>query len=536
MASDALSELPAEGWYAIIDGEQIGPVSRDAIVASVRAGQAGPDTYVWREGFAEWKQLSDVDGFAEFLAAVPTAAPDSAEGAAAPSTVGEAELQTGGMFDVPDAHPRRPLLHQRHDTSVLFSLDALDEGDSDGKKAGATGVTLGDVPGGLIDVRKAGREETRAAAARQTTGDIFGDFDEPESPRTPTEEIEMELPAPVEPLVEERRRPVWPFVVGGVVLLVAGAGVGYFVMAHLGAGEASPGGAKIAAAEAPRRANRVPEPALPPEKEARTAKAAAAGAPPMLASALPTKDERIGGAAATPDGPKGGAPLAAASASYARGGASGKQAAKSAGTSPSKPTAAKASRERSKAKSRGERTSREHKVASRAVKKSPRGMSLERARSATAAVVRRTSSPGAPKKAASREATALLEVLTASEAHHQASAKPAPHPQAGASAVGSTAQDASHSMRPRLSSSQVRRSLARRQKAMAQCYAGEASGAVLVRVKLDIAGSGKVLTASVTGGLSDPKAAGCIERVLRRTKFPPFQQSHQIVTTAVRIR
>lgn len=53
------------GWYYAKDGQQCGPVEKEALVSMVKNGEVGPDTLVWRGGMGDvWKKLADIPEFA----------------------------------------------------------------------------------------------------------------------------------------------------------------------------------------------------------------------------------------------------------------------------------------------------------------------------------------------------------------------------------------------------------------------------------------------------------------------------------------
>lgn len=78
-----------EGWHAIIDRQQLGPLSADELKAHIEKGKLTARTYVWRDGQGDWKRASDVPAFARALApkpAAPTPAPPPPKPAPAPTT------------------------------------------------------------------------------------------------------------------------------------------------------------------------------------------------------------------------------------------------------------------------------------------------------------------------------------------------------------------------------------------------------------------------------------------------------------------
>ena len=53
------------GWHLVVDGEQVGPISEADVRARVERGEINGETYIWKEGFADWLKLSAVPEFAD---------------------------------------------------------------------------------------------------------------------------------------------------------------------------------------------------------------------------------------------------------------------------------------------------------------------------------------------------------------------------------------------------------------------------------------------------------------------------------------
>ena len=47
-------------WYLAIDGHQVGPMSKEELVAKIQEGTGGQDTLVFGPGMREWKKARDV--------------------------------------------------------------------------------------------------------------------------------------------------------------------------------------------------------------------------------------------------------------------------------------------------------------------------------------------------------------------------------------------------------------------------------------------------------------------------------------------
>ncbi len=206
--------LPAEGeWHVVIDQEQVGPMTSEEVRQRFANGEIDADSYIWKEGFADWERIPDVAEFADLEAAAAPQAPSASdamfgtpeqEPAAEPGPVaavaaaaaavprsgadifggdaggvdlfgGEAESDSGSnLFGNADPsigdntgeismskEAEAQLKGQRNENSVLFSLGNLAALASDAPKAApsssssAPGIsnTGGSEGSGLIDIR-----------------------------------------------------------------------------------------------------------------------------------------------------------------------------------------------------------------------------------------------------------------------------------------------------------------------------------------------------------------------------------------------
>jgi len=80
-----LSGQPATGttWHYAVDGQRMGPVTREQLAGMLAGGQISPHTPVWREGMADWLAASQVG---ELAAAMPAAAPPMTSPVPTPAT------------------------------------------------------------------------------------------------------------------------------------------------------------------------------------------------------------------------------------------------------------------------------------------------------------------------------------------------------------------------------------------------------------------------------------------------------------------
>ena len=189
-------------WHVVINQDQVGPMTPAEVQQRFAAGEIDAETYTWREGFADWLPLAQVDVFADYVASgSTTSAADHGGGAAAVSsmfgggdeagtvrsdpgdlfaTAGKASAASAAADDDNDLFGSKPsaaakdssassaskLRGERNENSVLFSLNNLAQlaSDKPAPKAAAssspgaapTGHATGAAGGegsGLIDIR-----------------------------------------------------------------------------------------------------------------------------------------------------------------------------------------------------------------------------------------------------------------------------------------------------------------------------------------------------------------------------------------------
>jgi len=184
------------------EGDQRTLVLKD-VVTAYKAGEVTSDTYVWAEGFSDWKPLGEVSEIVEALNAAPAAAspspwenkaaaaekPAAAAGGAFPRAAaratsraaGSADLfgrieSAGSEDDVSTSAPEQPSplatpsasagTGARNESSVLFSLSALTSAaqNQPARSSSANGASRDD--SGLIDLKAL----TAAAMKNDATG------------------------------------------------------------------------------------------------------------------------------------------------------------------------------------------------------------------------------------------------------------------------------------------------------------------------------------------------------------------------------
>ena len=206
-------------WHVVINQDQVGPMTAVEVQQRYTAGELDSETYAWREGFADWLPLAQVDTFAAFVAG--GAAPPSTSGvaamfggggasddpgtarsdpadlfAAASASAHHADDDGGDLFGSKPAaaaaqQGSSKLRGERNENSVLFSLNNLAQLASD-KPAAAVSApsastlhghgsgTAGGEGSGLIDIRSMASAYLggNAGAAKPATSSAIGSIDD----------------------------------------------------------------------------------------------------------------------------------------------------------------------------------------------------------------------------------------------------------------------------------------------------------------------------------------------------------------------
>ena len=138
-------------WYVAVGQERVGPVTADDVQSYIDQGQVGGASFVWCDGMDDWAPLDAVPALARLLPsqvdaplsssspfsepASPFAEPDAAS-VTEDAVLGQSDAddlfvseKREATFDEPSNSPvmsTAQLTGQRHENSVLFSLDSLD--------------------------------------------------------------------------------------------------------------------------------------------------------------------------------------------------------------------------------------------------------------------------------------------------------------------------------------------------------------------------------------------------------------------------
>jgi predicted Zn finger-like uncharacterized protein len=180
-------------WHVVINQDQVGPMTAVEVQQRFTGGEIDSETYVWREGFADWLPLAQVDTFTPLLASGSQASSARSSGSEAVASMfgggedlGSPRSDPGDLFasasasarddDAGDLFGSKPVAAQpslgatklrgeRNENSVLFSLNNLAQLASDkpqpaaapsASAAPAATASAGGAGGegsGLIDIR-----------------------------------------------------------------------------------------------------------------------------------------------------------------------------------------------------------------------------------------------------------------------------------------------------------------------------------------------------------------------------------------------
>ncbi|MGB5812799.1 MAG: GYF domain-containing protein [Polyangiales bacterium] len=189
------SQEPAtdSGWYIVVDGEQRGPLPPIELSQLFAKGSVGLDSYVWKEGFGDWKVASDVPELVQILGGVSTARRGET---AKIETESDSPFGTGGdLFS--DGNGREPTGEIDTHGSMFSGFNGDDNADADAPAESPfaaapdtqaePGPSLGGLGGGM------GAEPARMTGQRNENSVLFslgnlqqlashGGSPEPESP------------------------------------------------------------------------------------------------------------------------------------------------------------------------------------------------------------------------------------------------------------------------------------------------------------------------------------------------------------------
>ncbi|MDH3485610.1 MAG: zinc-ribbon domain-containing protein [Myxococcales bacterium] len=292
-ASHAQEPIPDGGWYIVVEGEQRGPLPPIELSQLFAKGSVALDSYVWKEGFDDWRVAGDIPELVQILGGVGSTRPSQTDELATDSTTSiggggdlfgdtngrepTGEIETHGNaftgFDESPAgvdspaeaslaasHESDPgalggvsggpgggamggaparMTGQRNENSVLFSLSNLQQlatrggspGNASPEPAPAQPAAGGE-GSGLIDIRALARSTTPGTktAPSQAVDDLLAIG---ASPGAGALGGPLLGPAPMESADGNR----WLWIAGALIAMIAIVGTGFAVGMAFGGSE-----------------------------------------------------------------------------------------------------------------------------------------------------------------------------------------------------------------------------------------------------------------------------------------------------------
>jgi predicted Zn finger-like uncharacterized protein len=139
-------------WHVVINQDQVGPLTAVEVEQKFAAGEIDAETYAWREGFADWLPLAQVDAFAALVASGSTTSASS--GASAVSSMFGSGDEAGTV---------------RSDPGDLFATAS---------KSAAAAASSGDEDGDLFGSKPAKKSAAPAASSGDAASKLRGERNE----------------------------------------------------------------------------------------------------------------------------------------------------------------------------------------------------------------------------------------------------------------------------------------------------------------------------------------------------------------------
>ena len=104
-------------WFAMLQGKQAGPLTREEVEERADEGAVGPRTYLWRDGMDAWQRAKDIPELGELFPQLPPPAPppssrpapQAAEAKAAPAAAAEPGPKESAARETGAQHPPSPV-------------------------------------------------------------------------------------------------------------------------------------------------------------------------------------------------------------------------------------------------------------------------------------------------------------------------------------------------------------------------------------------------------------------------------------------
>jgi predicted Zn finger-like uncharacterized protein len=111
-------------WYIVVDGEQKGPLPPIELSRLFAKGSVGLDSYVWKEGFGDWKAASDVPELKQIFGGAAASTGESNEDTSSFGT--EGDLFSGGREPTSEIDTESSMVTGFDDASTPTTTEAED--------------------------------------------------------------------------------------------------------------------------------------------------------------------------------------------------------------------------------------------------------------------------------------------------------------------------------------------------------------------------------------------------------------------------
>jgi predicted Zn finger-like uncharacterized protein len=190
IAPAPLEAVAADGdeWFVVLGGEQVGPLSRTTVLEHLSRGAIDGESFVWRQGFDDWRKLSEVDAL-KHLAASASVQP-------APQAVAPLDDDATVMDDrlpddvraVVEAHARSsqaPAAEPADDELDMTRM--IPQGALEAESASRIEAARAEEPAPVAaaPVAAAKPEPAKAQPVQRSLDSFFGDDDEDDAPQAP---------------------------------------------------------------------------------------------------------------------------------------------------------------------------------------------------------------------------------------------------------------------------------------------------------------------------------------------------------------
>ena len=250
-SSASTTDADARIWHVAIGDKTEGPLTAPEVIDQIVSGKLGPDSLAWNEGLPTWEKISTIQEFASHFSAQSAAPSEPIKSAKRDSRVNMEAVKVetpqepapepaskGNFFGAEEEEsvPSTSLKGQRHENSVLFSLDNLQNlAASQPKKSSPRPgyITPSSAGSGLVDIQEMAAAMKGSQPGRPESAVPF------DLPAAPVVATPISIAPVLIPTQMESEKPKWilPAIIGAGVAIVV---VGIFLVWNLTAKKSAP--------------------------------------------------------------------------------------------------------------------------------------------------------------------------------------------------------------------------------------------------------------------------------------------------------